>query len=526
MLYGQGGELYLLSLLPIQYVHDYISGDKMNHRGSGLLLHITSLPSRFGIGDFGPQAYAFADKCIEARQQYWQILPLTPTDPFYDHSPYHSISAFAFNPLMISPELLVRDGLLDGDDVADVEIYLEETIDFDRVKPYKDALFEKAFSRFRKKEKPSDYEMFCRENAYWLDTYALFCGLKNHFGPEAWSEWPAEVRDVNRDSIDALLPEISETMEYTRFLQYCAATQWMNLKRYCNERGLYIIGDIPIYVDYDSADVWSNQEYFKLDENKRPYVVAGVPPDYFSETGQLWGNPIYNWDVMRQRDFDWWMMRVRHNLTFFDIVRIDHFRGLVAYWEVPAGEETAMNGRWVHVPVYELFSRLMRIKPYLPVIAEDLGLITPDVREVIRDFKLPGMKVLLFAFGDDLRTNPYIPHNVREDCVYYVGTHDNNTARGWYESEADDYLRDRVRTYMGRDLHSEEIPWEMMRMVMMSRANTAIFQVQDVLSLGAEHRTNIPSTSTGNWRWRLGEDALTNWHIERLRHMTEMYARV
>ncbi len=497
----------------------------MNRRGSGVLLHITSLPSRFGIGDFGPEAYDFADRLAGAGQRYWQILPLNPTDGLYDHAPYHSISAFAFNPLLISPEFLVSDGLIDEHDLENPGPFPSNRVDFDQVKAFKEPLFEKAFRRFQKRNDRGEFERFVSRNTRWLNTYALFRGLKDKFGPGAWNEWPEDIRRGDAGAIDRLRGDIAETKEKALFLQFIAARQWMALKNHCNERGVFIIGDIPIYVDYDSADLWAHQDNYKLDGDGRPTVVAGVPPDYFSETGQLWGNPIYDWDVMRRTGFEWWMRRVGHNLDLFDIVRIDHFRGLVAYWEIPAGEKTAMNGSWVEVPVYDLFDRLSLLRPFMPIIAEDLGLITPDVREVIRQYDLPGMKVIQFAFGEDMRTNPYIPHNVEENYIYYIGTHDNNTARGWYENETSREERSRVDRYLGREVTADTVHIELMHAVMMSRARTVIFQVQDLIGAGGDARMNVPSKNTNNWRWRCPAGALKEEHMGMLADLTRMYGR-
>jgi 4-alpha-glucanotransferase len=319
--------------------------------------------------------------------------------------------------------------------------------------------------------------------------------------------------------------DLSGRIEMEKFLQFMIMRQWMALKHYCNGKGIHIIGDIPIYVDYDSSDVWAHQGIFKLDGGKKPYVVAGVPPDYFSATGQLWGNPIYNWDALRARGYDWWLDRIRRNLKLFDIVRIDHFRGLVACWEVSAGETTAINGKWVDVPAEDFFKSITRIAPYPPIIAEDLGIITPDVREIIHRFEFPGMKVLLFAFGGDLATNPYIPHNVEQNSIIYTGTHDNNTIRGWIDHEADSSTIRRLYDYIGREVPADRLNWELIRMAMGSIANTAIVPVQDVLGLGREARMNTPSTSSGNWRWKLNGDELTESHADQLRHMTEIFGR-
>jgi 4-alpha-glucanotransferase len=497
----------------------------MKRRGSGILLHLTSLPSPFGIGDMGPWAYRFADFLSEAKQSFWQILPLNPTDADHGNSPYHSISAFACNVWLISPELLVQDGLLAESDLESSPDFPQDRLDYRAVYAYKKALFVRAYQRFQTERDSHDYERFCLENAYWLDDFALFLALKSRFNGQVWVEWPEGIRDRKPEALESLKKELMEKLEKEKFLQYIFFKQWIALKEYCNQRGIQIFGDMPIYVDYDSADLWKHPELFKLDQQKKPYVVAGVPPDYFSETGQLWGNPIYRWDMMKKNGYDWWIGRIRHNLELFDLVRIDHFRGIVAYWEVPAAENTAINGRWIEAPAMDFFNHVAKKFPYLPIIAEDLGIITPDVREVMQHFDLPGMKLLLFAFGEDLPTNPYIPHNIPKNCVAYTGTHDNNTARGWFEKEATSEDKKRLFRYLGRKVAAEELHWELIRLVMMSAADMAILPMQDLLGLGEEARMNRPATREGNWLWRLEADQLTPSLSTKLREMTQIYGR-
>ncbi len=497
----------------------------MLRRGSGILLHITSLPSPFGIGDLGPCAYRFADFLAEAKQGFWQILPLNPTDPVYDNSPYHSISAFASNPLLISPELMVRDGLLDE---ADIELLPNrEKVDYDSAIAYKRKLFHPAYERFKERGNSCEYERFCSDNAHWLDDFALFIALKSRFHGKAWSEWSDEIRDREADTLKSLEEdgELHDRIEMEKFIQYIFIQQWNSLKSYCNQRCIHIIGDIPIYVDYDSVDLWTNPEIFKLDDEKKPYVVSGVPPDYFSETGQLWGNPVYRWDVLKERGYDWLVQRIKHNLKLFDYVRIDHFRVFVAYWEVPAGEKTAICGKWAPVPAMDFFDTLTRKVASTSIIAEDLGLITADVREIMNIFDFPGMRVILFAFGEGLPTNPYIPHNVVRNCVLYTGTHDINTVRGWFEMEATPEDKRRLFQYLGREVPVKELHWELIRLAMMSVANLTIMPVQDILGLGGGARMNLPATSDGNWRWRLLPEQLTSSHARKLLGMTEIYRR-
>jgi len=497
----------------------------MNKRGSGILLHITSLPSPYGIGDMGSWAYKFVDFLTEAKQRYWQILPLNPTDPAFDNSPYHSLSALAYNPLLISPELLVRDGLLKGDDLNPIPKFSKHSVDFLKVIKYKSNLFNKAFSVFKTKKVNRDYEKFCDENSNWLCDFAMFASLRTYFNKQVWSEWPIEIRDRQSTLLKEFEQKLHDNIEMEKFLQFQFHKQWILLKEYCNQKGIQIIGDVPIYVDFDSADVWTNPDIFKLDDKKRPYVIAGVPPDYFSETGQLWGNPVYRWDVMKEKGYDWWIKRISHNIELFDVVRIDHFRGLIAYWEVPATEETAIKGEWIPVPARDFFDTLKRQLTSLPIIAEDLGFITQDVIDVIDHYNFPGMKILLFSFGDDISTNPYIPHNLVKNCILYTGTHDNNTVRGWIENEASPQDIARMMRYLGREISTDNLPWELIRIAMVSVANTVIVPMQDILKLGQKDRMNTPGTSNGNWRWQLTFDQLDFSLTGKLREMVEIYGR-
>ncbi|MFB0521492.1 MAG: 4-alpha-glucanotransferase, partial [Desulfatiglandales bacterium] len=379
--------------------------------------------------------------------------------------------------------------------------------------------------RFRRERQTHDYGRFCAENTAWLDEFALFVALKTHFQGKVWTEWPQEVRDRQPGALEAFKNRLHEGIELHKFLQYVFYQQWSSLKSYCNQRGIQVLGDIPIYVEHDGVDVWTNPEMFKLDSDKRPRVVAGVPPDYFSETGQLWGNPVYRWEALKETGYAWWIRRLQHNLRLLDLIRIDHFRGLIGYWEIPAGEANAINGKWVGAPGEDLLNELLKKFPYLPIVAEDLGVITPDVREIMHRFELPGMRVLLFAFGDDLPTNPYIPHNLPRNCVLYTGTHDNNTVKGWFEGEATAEIKERLFHYLGREVPVTKIHRELIRLAMMSVANTVVIPMQDALGLGEEARMNRPATSEGNWEWRLLEDQVTPSLAEELLQMTEIYGR-
>jgi 4-alpha-glucanotransferase len=421
---------------------------------------------------------------------------------------------------------MIEAGWLSHEEIEPIPRFTQNGVDFKSVFLYKSEIFMKAHERFKMKEEKNEYEQFCYQNRYWIDDFALFIALKSHFQGKPWSDWPEEFRDRKPDALVSAGRTLQDEMDRVKFLQFLFFKQWMDLKRYCNDRGIQIIGDIPIYVNYDSADLWVHAEIFKLDALKRPCVVAGVPPDYFSETGQLWGNPIYDWDALKANNYDWWIHRIAHNLNLFDIVRLDHFRGMVAYWEVPAHEQTAINGRWVEAPAVDFFNMLLREFPNAPIIAEDLGTITPEVREIMQRFNFPGMKLLLFAFGADLPSNPYVPHNLVKNCVAYTGTHDNNTTRGWFEKEATSEIKKRLFSYLGRVVTNTEVSWEMVRLAMMSVANTAIFPMQDILGLGEEARMNRPAVRDGNWQWRVLPEHLNSALAHRLREMTQTYGRI
>ncbi len=496
----------------------------MKRRGSGILLHITSLPSPYGIGDMGPWAYKFADFLSQAKQHYWQILPLNPVDPIYGNSPYHSISAFANNLLLISPELMVQDGFLSRKDLEPVPNFPQRKVDYHKVIAYKENLFRIAYERF-KNSKEKKFLKFDKENAHWLEDFAQFIAFRESFKRQVWSDWPQEIRDRQPKALQTLSKNLHERIEMEKFLQYVFHKQWFSLKEYCNKKDIQIFGDMPIYVDYDSVDVWTDPGMFKLNDAGKPSFVAGVPPDYFSETGQLWGNPVYKWDVLKERKYGWWMKRIKHNLKLFNMVRIDHFRGLIAYWEVAASEKNAINGKWVEAPAEDFFNVLLEQFPDSSIIAEDLGIITPDVKEIMDRFGFPGMKVLLFAFGDDLATNPYVPHNHVKKCVLYTGTHDNNTIRGWFENEITQEVKNKFFQYLGRKVSAQDVHWELIRLGMMSVANMVIFPMQDILGLGEEDRMNRPSTAKGNWEWKLLPEQITPSVEQSLLEMTEIYGR-
>jgi len=498
----------------------------MNRRGSGILLHVTSLPSRFGVGDFGPAARRFIDFCARSAQSYWQILPLTPTSTFIGNSPYSGDSAFAINPVLLSPEKMVEDGYLEP---AEIEGFVQddpERADYARAEAFKADLLRLAFTRRRDalRNDPA-FAAFASENAFWLDEYALFRAIKDARGGQEWTAWPRELRLREASALDAVRREKADDLLFVAFTQHLLADQWRSLRRHAVENNILIIGDAPIYVTQDSADVWSNQGLFKLDADGQPLFVAGVPPDYFSATGQRWGNPVYDWPAHAATRFAWWIKRMAHVFRLYDFVRLDHFRGFEAYWEIAAAETTAVNGQWIKAPGMALFKELLHRFPTLPIIAEDLGVITAEVRELKDRFGFPGMKILQFAFGPDIAENRDAPHNHEPGSVVYTGTHDNTTTRAWFEAEAGDAGRRILFDYLGREFGALEAPWIMIRLAMMSVARTAISPMQDILTLGEEARMNTPSVAKGNWSWRVAEERLSDELAAHLAYVTGLYGR-
>jgi 4-alpha-glucanotransferase len=494
-----------------------------NARTSGILLHPTSLPGRWGIGDLGAAAYSFVDFLHAAGQRLWQIMPLGPTG--YGDSPYQGFSAFAGNPLLISLDMLSDQGLLSAGDLTDVPHFDDSRIEFGTVIPFKLAALRRAFEHFKAGAAAEQREAFAdfrREQRIWLADYTLFAALKDAHDGANWNTWDRPIARREPQAVGEWGSRLSAETEFQAFMQFQFFQQWLALKRYANERDIRIIGDIPIFVAYDSADVWANREIFALNEEGHAIVVAGVPPDYFSATGQLWGNPLYRWDVLAGQGYGWWIERVRTTLLLVDIARIDHFRGFAAYWEVPASEDTAINGQWVPGPESALFDAMHAALGSLPIIAEDLGVITPDVEELRDRLGFPGMKVLQFAFGG-APDDPYLPHNYREHCVVYTGTHDNDTTTGWWHGLAP-HERHNVQLYLGRD--GSDISWDFIRLALASVAEMAIVPMQDVLGLGSEARMNTPGLAAGNWGWRLTSDMLTLALVERLRGLSTTYGRV
>jgi 4-alpha-glucanotransferase len=503
-------------------------------RSSGILLHPTSLPGPHGIGDLGDEAYRFVDFLVGSGQRLWQVLPLGPTG--YGDSPYASFSAFGGNTLLVSLNRLVQERLLSNSDLGGVPAFSDERVDFGQALEFKQPLLRKAFVNFQRTTDESlrhSFEKFCQQAASWLDDYALYRALKDEHGGAAWNEWERPLARRAATALASASERLRDEIEAQKFYQFLFFKQWLALKSYANARGVKLIGDIPIFVAQDSADVWTHPEQFKLDEQGVPIVVAGVPPDYFSATGQLWGNPLYHWEHMMADDFRWWIERVRATLHTIDILRIDHFRGFAACWEIPGGDKTAERGRWVDAPGRELFEAIKQALGTLPIIAEDLGVITPDV-EALRDgFGFPGMRILQFAFGGDPH-NQDLPHNYHQNVVVYTGTHDNDTTVGWFKSEAGaGSTRDAAQVSRERgfclkylDSKGEEIHWDFIRAVLASVASIAIIPLQDLLGLGTEARMNLPNTTSGNWSWRYKADALTSRLGQRLNDLTMIYGRV
>ncbi len=503
-------------------------------RASGILLHPTSLPGPFGIGDLGAEAYKFADFLASTGQSLWQILPLGPT--IYGNSPYMCYSAFAGNPLLVSLEKLVEEGLLDPSDIANPPSFPANRVDYGRVISFKMPLLVKSFYRFKERllaPSSDDFHAFCQQNAIWLEDYALFMSLKKVHGDRAWTGWEEGAVQREPKALVEWRNRLNEEIQFNKYAQYIFSKQWRSLRTYCHQKGISIIGDMPVYVAHDSSEVWVNRDLFYLDERGDPLVVAGVPPDYFSNTGQRWGNPIYRWDVMAQLGYRWWIDRFRINFALVDILRLDHFRGFEAYWEIPATEPTAVIGRWVKGPGAALFRTLQDALGSIPVIAEDLGVITPEVDALREQFGFPGMCILQMAFGNDPKAPEYRPHNHTQCSVVYTATHDHNTTVGWFTTEPctqTSQTREEIEKerkyaleYIGTD--GSEIHWDFIRLALGSVAQTAIFPLQDILGLGTEARMNLPGTPEGNWEWRFTADMLTPGIKDRLRELTRIYER-
>jgi len=502
-------------------------------RASGILLHPTCLPNSHGIGDFGPGAFAFLDFLKDAGLKLWQVLPLNPTG--YGDSPFQCFSAYAGNHLLISLEKLQKDGILEASDLAGIPDFPRDSVDFGNVIRWKTHSLNKAARRFLKSrgEDRRAFDEFCAKNASWLPDFALFMACKQEHGGVAWNKWPADIAQRELSALKAARGRLTEEIRTVQYWQFEFFRQWKEIQAYAHGAGVRIIGDLPIYVALDSADVWTNREYFQLSDDGQPLKIAGVPPDYFSATGQCWGNPIYRWDRLRRTGYRWWIERFRAALELYDAVRIDHFRGFEAYWEIPGDATTAINGRWVKGPGADFFAALEREFGDLPIIAENLGVITPEVESIRERFRFPGMAILQFAFGKDPQGPSFRPHNYSRELAAYTGTHDNDTTVGWWNSSGardstrtpEDVAEERAFARAYLNLEEEPIQWVMIRTILGSVADLAIIPLQDVLGLGSEARMNLPGTAKGNWRWRFSPGALTPDLAQRLHEMVRIYDR-
>jgi len=494
----------------------------MAERSSGVLLHITSLPGNEGIGTFGENAFRFVDFLAENSQKMWQILPIGPVG--FGNSPYQCYSAFAGNPLFIDLDLLVNDLLLQEKDSKKRPKFSSRQVDFHKIEKWKSPVLKKAFENFKiniSEDLKKDYRSFLERNNWWLKDYVFFMAAKKQFKNKVWNKWDDKIKFRLENYLKELREKLATEIEYQKFLQFLFFRQWFRLKEYANLKGVQIIGDVPLYVSTDSVDVWTNTDIFQLDKNLKPTQVGGVPPDYFSETGQLWGNPVFNWQRLKEREFDWWLARLHFNLNMFDLVRVDHFRGLESFWSVSASEKTAINGEWIPASGHELLAQFSEQSDVLPFIAEDLGVITPEVEKLRDDFNLPGMKVIQFAFTSD-KTNENLPHNYSSNFVVFTGTHDNNTTLGWLRS-AKGKEKKQIQNYLGK--RKKQALRKSIEMAWSSSAKMAIIPLQDLLGLGSKARMNTPGTSSGNWGWRFQWRQLKQSQKRFLKNLTEKYNR-
>lgn len=506
-------------------LHD--GGIEMNFsRESGILLHPTSLPSPYGIGDLGEEAYEFVDFLFKAKQKLWQMLPLGPVG--FGESPYQSFSAFAGNHLLISFDRLREEGLLKEQDFSDLPVFDENKVQFEQVKIYKEKLLRKAFEVFQQKEEPGDYHGFVEQQKHWLEDYTLFMAVKTRFGLRAWSEWDEDISQRQPGAMDDYKKELNYEIRYQEFLQYYFFKHWKDLKNYANSKGIKLVGDLPIFISNDSSDAWAHRELFEIDAKGYPLKVAGVPPDFFSETGQFWGNPHYRWAEMEKDEYRWWRDRFKLLMEMMDIIRIDHFRGFEAYWEIDGREKTAERGQWVKGPGSKLFMTIQKHLGELPIIVEDLGFITEEVEQLKQQLCFPGMKILQFTFGRGAEER-FLPHHYEENSVVYTGTHDNDTTVGWVNKaviEQPEALEAMTRYFgIGQNIPPEELCWTLIEAALQCKANTAIIPMQDILALGTEARMNIPGTIGGNWDWRCRRAHLDPSYAQRLRELSEKYFR-
>ncbi|MEF9997646.1 MAG: 4-alpha-glucanotransferase [Lachnospiraceae bacterium] len=503
-------------------VYHYPERNNEDMRASGVLLPITSLPSPYGIGCFSKEAYEFVDNLVAAGQTYWQILPLGPTG--YGDSPYQSCSTFAGNPYFIDLVTLKEQGLLTEEECTLCEPQKDARyVDYEQIYKVRFQVLHMAFERANPKDN-HEFRQFCEQHAVWLDDYALYMVVKNQFEGKSWCQWEDDIRMRQAEAMNAYLEQYQEEFLFYQYIQYEFSQQWYDLKTYANKKGIRIIGDLPIYVALDSADSWAHPELFQFDEQRRPLAVAGCPPDGFTATGQLWGNPLYQWEYHKETNYRWWIERITYCRIFYDVIRIDHFRGFDEYYSIPYGHETAEYGQWEKGPGYDLFEQMKKVLGEIPIIAEDLGFLTDSVMQLVTDSGYPGMKVLQFAF-DSRDSDTYLPHTYEHNCVVYTGTHDNNTTKGWYRG-FHQYGREFLRDYLGKEKEDENtIVWDMIRMAQASVAHTCIIPMQDYLELGEEARMNEPSTIGLNWKWRLLQGEFPQELVERMREMTTLYHR-
>lgn len=496
-------------------------------RGAGILMHITSLPSAFGIGDIGKEAYKFVDFLKRSGQKYWQLLPLNPITKSQSYSPYSALSSMAGNVLLISLEALVDEGLLTGEDLKVGLPSGNEKVDYAEVERHKLPLLERAYHNFIRQGEDAEFQNFCQEQSFWLDDYALFVLLKNKYDQKPWNEWPSDMRKRRSNAINKIVKVSSAEIQQIKWQQYIFFKQFAALKQYAHEHRVQLIGDLPFYISYDSVDVWAHPQLFRLDEEGNNAGIAGVPPDYFNDEGQLWGMPVYRWDMMAEEGYAWWKQRLQKNMELFDLLRLDHFRAFASYWEVPAGEQTAINGSWQPGPGAEFFEVMREELGSLPFIAEDLGDIDDDVYQLRDAFEMPGMKVLQFAFGDDMPCSIHIPHQYdTENCIVYTGTHDNTTTKGWFKSESTKENRRNLECYLGRPVTKDNIHYQLIRLAYAAVARLAIIPVQDVLGLGKKARMNTPSSIENNWAWRLTPGQLKQDHGKMLRELSRIFGRL
>ncbi len=498
-----------------------------NKRSAGILLHITSLPSPFGVGDLGPSAKTFADFLYNAGQKYWQILPLNPTEEGQGYSPYSSTSSRAGNTLLISPEVLAKDGLLNAAELSYYHLPRSEKTDFAKAEKIKEKLFSKAWNNYKainNQELQDEFHLFCTKELLWLNDFAQYILLKKENKGFPWYEWKEMYKQRDKKSLQALEAEHKDEIEKVKFLQFIFSRQWHSLKEYVNKLDIKFFGDLPFYVSYDSADVWANKEIFKLDEEGKMIGIAGVPPDAFSDDGQFWGMPVFRWDALQQQGYYWWIERIKKNIELFDVIRIDHFRAFVDFWEIPADSETAKNGTWKPGPGATLFTAIQNALGNYPFVAEDLGDINEPVYSLRDQFHFPGMKILQFAFGYNMPSSIYIPHNYKNNFVVYTGTHDNNTIKGWYRTEGLQFQL-QLDQYFGKQITETEIHLDMGRLAYASVADTVILPLQDILGLNEDARMNTPASVQQNWIWRMLSHQITTDIAIRLKEWVELYNR-